>query len=66
MDEAGKAYLEYNNAVGGEPISFVIPFGYLDRVEEHGGVIPVYKDCIERGITWEEFLKYHPDKHCVI
>ena len=42
MDEAGKAYLEYNNAVGGEPISFVIPFGYLDRVEEHGGVIPVY------------------------
>jgi hypothetical protein len=64
MDEVGKAYLEYNEAVGGEPIGLVMPFGYPDGVEEHGGVIAVYKECIEKGITWEELLKYHPDEYC--
>jgi len=29
MDEEGRAYLEYNEKVGGEPIGLTVPFGYL-------------------------------------
>lgn len=55
--EEGRAYLRYNAAVGGEPIGLQIPTGYPEGVEEHGGVIKVYEECIEKGITWEELLK---------
>lgn len=57
MDEEGRKYLEYNEKVGGEPIGFVVPFGLPDGVDEMGGVIAVYDECIKRGITWEELLK---------
>ena len=60
--EEGRKYLEYNEKVGGEPIGLTIPIGYPAGVEERGGVIAVYEECIRRGITWEELLDFHiPD-----
>lgn len=64
--EEGRKYLEYNEKVGGEPIGLIVPFGYPKGVEENGGVIAVYDLCIERGITWENLLDYHPPKDVVI
>ena len=34
MDAEGKAYLEYNEKIGGEPISLMVPTGYPKGVEE--------------------------------
>ncbi|MBQ5886027.1 MAG: hypothetical protein IIW82_00015 [Clostridia bacterium] len=60
--EEGRKYLEYNEKVGGEPIGLMIPIGSPAGVEEMGGVIAVYEECIRRGITWEELLDFHiPD-----
>lgn len=56
--EEGRAYLDYNEKVGGEPIGLTVPFGYPPGVEERGGVIAVYKECIEKGVPWEELLEY--------
>ena len=64
--EEGKKYLEYNDKVGGEPISLMVPFGYPEGVEEMGGVIAVYEECIKQGITWEELLGYHPPKDVIL
>ena len=58
--EEGRKYLEYNDKVGGEPIGLIVPFGYPKGVEEMGGVIAVYDECIKRGITWEDLLDFHP------
>lgn len=66
MDEEGKAYLEYNEKVGGEPIGLTVPFGYPEGVEEMGGVIAVYKKCIKQGITWEKLLAYDPPDDVII
>ena len=60
--EEGRKYLEYNEKVGGEPIGLMVPIGYPPGVEEMGGVIAVYEECIRRGITWEDLLDFHiPD-----
>ena len=59
--EEGRAYLEYNDKIGGEPIGLMMPDGYPKGVKEHGGVIAVYKECIEKGITWEELLGFKRD-----
>ena len=64
--EEGRKYLEYNDKVGGEPIGLMVPFGYPDGVEEMGGVIAVYDECIRRGITWEELLNFHPPEDAII
>lgn len=58
QDEEGKAYLEYYEKIGGEPIGLTVPIGYPEGVQEMGGVIPVYKECIKKGVTWEELLNY--------
>ena len=60
MDKEGQKYLEYNDKVGGEPIGLIVPFGYPEGVEEMGGVIAVYDECIKQGKTWEDLLDYHP------
>ena len=60
MDEEGRKYLEYNDKVGGEPIGLIVPFGYPEGVEEMGGVIAVYDECIRQGITWEKLLNFNP------
>lgn len=56
--DEGRKYLEYNDKVGGEPLGLTIPFGYPNGVEEMGGVIAVYDECIKRGVTWEELLDF--------
>jgi hypothetical protein len=58
--DEGKVYLEYNEAVGGEPLGLTVPFGYPEGVAEKGGVIAVYKECIREGKTWEELLGVDP------
>lgn len=65
-DEEGKAYLEYNDKVGGEPIILQVPTGYPYGVEQRGGAIAVYKECIEKGVTWEELLDYKEPSEDVI
>jgi len=58
--EEGRKYLEYNQKIGGDPISLTVPVGYPPGVEEMGGVTAVYEKCLEKGITWEELLGYCP------
>ena len=65
-DEEGRKYLEYNDKVGGEPLGLIVPIGYPHGVEEMGGVIAVYDECIKRGITWEDLLDYHPPEDAEI
>lgn len=65
-DEEGRAYIEYNDKVGGEPIGLIVPFGYPPGVEERGGVIAVYKECIEKGVTWETLLDFKTSKDDII
>ncbi len=60
-DEEEIAYQKYKKKVGGEPIGLIVPFGYPPGVEEKGGVIAVYKECIKQGVTWQELLHYNPD-----
>jgi hypothetical protein len=66
MDEEGKAYLEYNEKVGGEPIGLFIPFGYPSGVEETGGVVAVYRECIKQGVTWEDLLNFNPPDDAIL
>lgn len=54
--EDGKAYIAYNERIGGESLGLDVPVGYPEGVEEQGGVIAVYEKCIEKGIAWEELL----------
>lgn len=64
--EEGRKYLEYNDKVGGEPIGLMVPFGYPEGVEEMGGVIAVYEECIKHGKTWEDLLGYHPPEGAIL
>ena len=64
--EEGRKYLEYNDKVGGEPLGLVVPIGYPGGVEEMGGVIAVYDECIRRKVKWEDPLDYHPPEDAII
>jgi hypothetical protein len=64
--EEGRKYLEYNDKVGGEPIGLMIPFGFPKGVEEMGGVIAVYDECIKQGIPWEDLLDFHPPADAIL
>jgi len=64
--DEGRKYLEYNDKVGGEPIGLTVPIGYPHGVEEMGGVIAVYDECIKRRITWESLLDFHFPEDAVI
>lgn len=64
--EEGRKYLEYNDKVGGEPIGQMVPFGYPEGVDEKGGVIAVYEECIQKGVTWQELLDYNPPEDAEI
>lgn len=57
----GRAYLAYYDVTGGKPIPLLEPTGYPDGVEQMGGSTAVYRECIKRGITWEELLHYKDD-----
>lgn len=55
----GRAYMEYNNAVGGKPFGYTegMPVEVMDAVEiEYGGLIGLYHECIKQGKPWEEIL----------
>ena len=55
----GRAYLEYNDKVGGEPFGFngAMPVDVLDAVDvKYGGVVGLYHECIKQGKTWEVLL----------
>ena len=55
----GRAYLEYNDTVGGEPFGYNdgMPSSVYDAVDnDYGGLIGLYKECIKQGKTWEELL----------
>ena len=56
FDQEEKAYLKYKEIIGGEPLGLTVPYGYPQGVEEMGGVIKVYEECIKQGKTWEELL----------
>lgn len=66
QSEEEDAYLEYKEKVGGGPLGLTVPFGYPPGVEERGGVIAVYKECIEKGVSWEELLDYRPNYDGII
>ena len=55
----GRAYLEYNDVVGGEPFGYnnAMPVEVFDAVDtQYGGVVGLYHECIKQGKTWEELL----------
>lgn len=55
----GKAYMEYNDAVGGEMFIFnsAMPVRIYDAVfTEYGGLVGLYHECIKQGKTWQELL----------
>ena len=59
--EEGRAYLAYYDATGGGEIGYMQPTGYPDGVEQMGGPTAVYRECVKRGITWEELLHFQDD-----
>lgn len=56
--EEGRAYLAYYDVTGGGEIGYMQPTGYPDGVEQMGGPTAVYRECVKRGITWEELLRF--------
>lgn len=57
-NEEAKAYKKYNEEIGGEPIGLMMPSGYPKGVEEMGGPIKVYEECLRKNVTWETLLDY--------
>lgn len=56
MSPIGRAYLEYNEAVGGEPFGYTTGMPVVDIEKDYGGIIGLYRECIRLGKTWEELL----------
>lgn len=58
MSKEGKAYLEYNEKVGGEPFNDLCIGAPDFKIEEkYGSIEGLYKECIKQGKTWEELLQ---------
>lgn len=55
----GKAYLEYNEAVGGEPFGECMGMPDLQIEEKYGGVVGLYHECIKQGKTWQELTGWN-------
>lgn len=57
LSPIGKAYLEYNEKVGGKPFGYCTgaPDFHID--EKYGGIVGLYAECIKQGKTWEELLQ---------
>ncbi len=58
LSPEGKAYVEYNELIGGDNIGLNVPWGYPPRVraylDEGHTIEEIYRECIQRGISWEE------------
>lgn len=63
LSPVGRAYLEYNDAIGGEPFGFTIGMPAID-LDQWGGIEGMYRECIRRGITWQELTGWdgHSDE----
>ena len=52
----GRAYLEYNEAVGGEPFGNTLGMPEFEIDKKYGGLVGLYHECVKQGKTWEELL----------
>lgn len=59
LTEDGQAYLQYNEAIGGDPFGFTVGMPLEADPELYGGIAGMYRECIRREITWEEFLQWN-------
>lgn len=59
LNPQGRAYLEYNDKVGGEPFGLSLGMPDLEIDEKYGGIVGMYHECIKQGITWEELLDWN-------
>lgn len=57
LTPVGKAYLRYNEEIGGEPFGYTVGMPDIDIEKEYGGLIGLYNECIKQGKTWEELLQ---------
>jgi len=61
----GKAYVAYNEKIGGDNIGLNVPWGYPPRIQEYldkgHTVEEIYRDCIKEGISWEEMFSCYID-----
>ena len=60
----GRAYLQYNEVIGGDPFGFTVGMPVEADPELYGGIAGMYQECIRREITWEELLQWdgHSDE----
>lgn len=58
------SYLDYNREVGGEAFGFTTGMPIEVDPEKYGGIAKMYRECIRRGIAWEELLQWdgHSDE----
>ena len=64
----GKAYIEYNEQIGGDAIGLEVPWGYPPCIEDYldtGHTLEdLYRECIEKGVCWEElfscYIEHNP------
>ena len=54
MDDEGRAYLKYNELVGGEPFGYCIGCPDIDSM--YGGIVGLYQECIKQKKTWQELI----------
>lgn len=59
LTEDGRAYLQYNEVIGGDPFGFTVGMPLEADPEPYGGIAGMYRECIRREITWEELLQWN-------
>ena len=64
LTEEGRAYLQYNEVIGGDSFGFTVGMPVEADPELYGGIAGMYQECIRREITWEELLQWdgHSDE----
>ncbi len=55
--EEGRAYIEYNEKIGGDRFGLCEGMPDFNIEEKFGGEIGLYKKCIKQNITWEKLLE---------
>lgn len=65
QDPIGRAYLEYNDTVGGDPFNRGAVEG-VDIDKLYGGEVGLYHECIKQGKTWEELLGTAPNHDIMV
>ena len=60
----GGSYLDNNREVGGEAFGFTTGMPKEADPEKYGGIAKMYRECIRRGMAWEELLQWdgHSDE----